>query len=95
MIQEETYPLIELMEKAVIVSAFMLVLIMLVLIMCYVYVIEPLLKAKHRYDRAEAIKRLEHQEFLQYKFDNQYNLESTRVGEEVEQLKEIKKEVLQ
>ena len=73
-----------------IVSAFMLVLAIV-----YVYIIEPLLKAKYRRDRAEAIKQLEHQEFLQYKFDNQYNLESTRVGEEVQQLIEIKKEVSQ
>ena len=90
MIEETTYPLIELMEKAVIVSAFMLVLAIV-----YVDIIEPLLKAKYRRDRAEAIKQLEHQEFLQYKFDNQYNLESTRVGEEVQQLIEIKKEVSQ
>lgn len=90
MIEEYTDPLIKLMEKAVIVSAFMLVLAIV-----YVYIIEPLLKAKYRRDRAEAIKQLEHQEFLQYKFDNQYNLESTRVGEEVQQLIEIKKEVSQ
>ena len=90
MIEETTYPLIELMEKAVIVSA-----VMLVLAIVYVYAIEPLLKAKYRHDRAEAIKRLEHQEFLQYKFDNQYNLESTRVGEEASQLEELKKEVVE
>lgn len=90
MIQESTYPLIELMEKAVIVSAFMLILTI-----TYVYIIEPLLKMKYRHDRAEAIKQLEHQEFLQYKFDNQYNLESTRVGEEVSQLEELKKEVVE
>lgn len=90
MIEETTYPLIELMEKAVIVSAFMLVLAI-----TYVYIIEPLLKAKYRHDRAEAIKRLEHQEFLQYKFDNSYNIESTRVGEESLQLGELKKEVSQ
>lgn len=42
MIEETTYPLIELMEKAVIVSAFMLVLAVV-----YVYIIEPLLKAKY------------------------------------------------
>lgn len=88
MIEEYTDPLIKLMEKAVIVSAFMLVLIII-----YVYVIEPLLKAKYRHDRAEAIKRLERQEFLQYKFDKQYNLESTKVGEEAQQLSDIKKEV--
>lgn len=88
MIEEYTDPLIKLMEKAVIVSAFMLVLIII-----YVHVIEPLLKAKYRHDRAEAIKQLEHQEFLQYKFDNQYNIESTRVGEESQQLDELKKEV--
>lgn len=59
------------------------------------YIIEPLLKAKYRHDRAEAIKQLERQEFLQYKFDNQYNLESTRAGEEVSQLEELKKEVIE
>lgn len=90
MIEEYTDPLIKLMEKAVIVSAFILVLIIV-----YVYVIEPLLKAKYRHDRAEAIKRLEHQEFLQYKFDNQYNVESTRAGEEASQLEELKKEVVE
>lgn len=77
MIEEYTDPLIKLMEKAVIVSAFMLILAV-----TYVYIIEPLLKAKYRHDRAEAIKQLERQEFLQYKFDNQYNTESTKVGEE-------------
>ena len=90
MIEEYTDPLIKLMEKAVIVSAFMSVLAIV-----YVYIIEPLLKAKYRHDRAEAIKHLERQEFLQYKFDNQYNLESTRAGEEFRRLDEIKKEVQQ
>lgn len=90
MIEETTYPLIELMEKAVIVSAFMLVLAI-----TYVYIIEPLLNIKYRRDRAEAIKQLEHQEFLQYKFDNSYNIESTRAGEEVSQLEELKKEVIE
>ena len=90
MIEEYTDPLIKLMEKAVIVSA-----VMLVLSIIYVNMIEPLLKAKHRHDRAEAIKRLEHQEFLQYKFDNQYNVESTRAGEEASQLEELKKEVVE
>ena len=90
MIEEYADPLIKLMEKAVIVSAFMLALAIV-----YVYIIEPLLKAKYRHDRAEAIKHLERQEFLQYKFDNQYNLESTRAGEEVSQLEELKKEVIE
>ena len=90
MIEEYTDPLIKLMEKAVSVSAFMLVLAIV-----YVYIIEPLLKAKYRHDRAEAIKQLEHQEFLQYKFDNQYNAESTKVGEEFRQLDGLKKEVQQ
>jgi hypothetical protein len=88
MIEETTYPLIELIEKAVIVSAFMLVLAIV-----YVYIIEPLLKAKYRHDRAEAIKQLERQEFLRYKFDNKYNHQSTRVGEEAQQLSDVKKEV--
>lgn len=88
MIEEYTDPLIKLMEKAVVVSAFMLVLSI-----TYVYIIEPLLKAKYRHDRAEAIKQLEHQKFLRYKFDNKYNHQSTRVGEEAQQLSDIKKEV--
>lgn len=90
MIEEYTDPLIKLMEKAVIVSAFMLALAIV-----YVYIIEPLLKAKYRHDRAEVIKQLERQEFLQYKFDNQYNAESTKVGEEFRQLDGLKKEVQQ
>lgn len=88
MIEEYTDPLIKLMEKAVLVGAFMLVLAI-----TYVYIIEPLLKVKYKHDRAEAIKRLEHQEFLQYKFDNSYNVESTKVGEESQQLDDLKKEV--
>lgn len=59
MIEEYTDPLLKLMEKAVIVSA-----VMLVLAIVYVYIIEPLLKAKYRHDRAEAIKQLERQEFF-------------------------------
>ena len=90
MIEEYTDPLIRLMEKAVLVSAFMLVLAI-----TYVYILEPLLKAKYRHDRVEAIKQSEHQEFLQYKFDNSYNIESTRVGEELLQLEELKKEVVE
>lgn len=90
MIQEETYPLIELMKTA----AFVM-LGLTIVAMVYVYIIEPLLKAKYRHDRAEAVKRLEHQEFLQYKFDNQYNVESTRAGEEFRQLDEIKKGVVE
>ena len=88
MIEEYTDPLIRLMEKAVLVGAFMLVLAI-----TYVYIIEPLLKVKYKHDRAEAIKRLEHQEFLQYKFDNSYNVESTKYGEESPQLDDLKKEV--
>lgn len=90
MIQETTHPLIELMKTA----AFVM-LGLTIAAMVYVYIIEPLLKAKYKHDRAEAIKRLEHQEFLRYKFDNQYNLESTRVGEEFRRLDEIKKEVVE
>lgn len=88
MIQETTHPLIELMKTAAFVTIGLTIAAM-----TYVYIIEPLLKAKYRHDRAEAIKRLEHQEFLQRKYDNQYNHQSTRVGEEVQQLAEIKKEV--
>lgn len=87
MIQDTTHPSIELMHRAALVM-----MILTIAAMAYVYIIEPLLKAKYTRDRAEAIKKLEHQEFLQYKFDNQYNLESTKVGEEVQQLDDLKKE---
>lgn len=90
MIEEYTDPLIKLMEKAVIVMIGLTIAAIV-----YVYIIEPLLKAKYRHDRAEAIKQLERQEFLQYKFDNQYNAESTKVGEEFRQLDGLKKEVQQ
>lgn len=90
MIEETTHPLIELMKTA----AFVMLSLMIAA-MIYVYIIEPLLKAKYLHDRAEAIKQLEHQEFLQYKFDNQYNAESTKVGEEFRQLDGLKKEVQQ
>lgn len=59
MIQESTYPLIELMQKAAVVM-----LCLTIAAMVYVYMIEPLLKAKYRRDRAEAIKQLERQEFF-------------------------------
>lgn len=88
MIQDSIHPLIELTNKVALTGAFISGIFIV-----YICVIEPLLKVKYRLDREESIKRLKHQEFLEYKYNNQYNAESTRVGEEKQQLDEIKKEV--
>lgn len=61
------------------------------LVMIYVVIGRPMLRALHRARLNEQERQLENKKFLRYKFDNQYNLESTRVGEEVQQLAEIKK----
>lgn len=63
------------------------------LTMLYVCVGRPMLRALHRARLNEQERQIEHQKFLRYKFDNKYNHQSTRVGEEVQQLSEIKKEV--
>lgn len=63
------------------------------LVMIYVVIGRPTLRALHRARMNEQERQLEHQKFLRYKFDNQYNSQSTRVGEETQQLSEIKKGV--
>ena len=88
MIKDSIHPLIELMQNIMIVT-----IVIVSILMMYEYIIEPLLKVKYRLNREESIKRLKHQEVLEYKYNNQYNAESTRVGEEKQQLGEIKKEV--
>ena len=88
MIKDSIHPLIELMQNIMIVT-----IVIVSILMIYEYIIEPLLKVKYRLNREESIKRLKHQEVLEYKYNNQYNAESTRVDEEKQQLSEIKKEV--
>ena len=88
MIKDSIHPLIELMQNIMIVT-----IVIVSILMMYEYIIEPLLKVKYRLNREESIKRLKHQEVLEYKYNNQYNAESTQVGEEKQQLGEIKKEV--
>ena len=90
MIQESTNQIIELLRITFMVSGC--VMFMLVL---YMFVIEPILKIKYRADRAEREARIEHQKFLRHKYNCTYNLENTRVGEEKQQLNEIKNEVWQ
>ena len=63
------------------------------LTMLYITIGRPMLRAASRARLDEQERQIEHQEFLQYKFDNSYNIESTRVGEEAQQLSDIKKEV--
>lgn len=52
-----------------------------------------MLRAARRARLDEQERQIEHQKFLRYKFDNKYNHQSTRVGEEAQQLSDIKKEV--
>lgn len=59
----------------------------------YVFIGRPMLRAAHRARLNEQERQIEHQKFLRYKFDNKYNHQSTRVGEEAQQLSDIKKEV--
>lgn len=63
------------------------------LTMLYISIGRPMLRAAHRARLNEQERQLEHQKFLRYKFDNKYNHKSTRVGEEAQQLSDIKKEV--
>lgn len=88
MIQESTNHMLELLRIAVIVSGCVMFLMIL-----YIFVIKPILKIKYRIDLAEREAKIEHQQFLQHKYNRKYNLESTKVGEEKQQLDEIKKEV--
>lgn len=66
---------------------------MIALTMLYISIGRPMLRAAHRARLNERERQIEHQKFLRYKFDNKYNHQSTRVGEEAQQLSDIKKEV--
>lgn len=66
---------------------------MIALTMLYITIGRPMLRAARRARLNEQERQLEHQKFLRYKFDNKYNHQSTRVGEEAQQLSDIKKEV--
>lgn len=63
------------------------------LTLLYISIGRPMLRAAHRARLNEQERQMEHQKFLRYKFDNKYNHQSTRVGEEAQQLSDIKKEV--
>lgn len=63
------------------------------LTMLYISIGRPMLRAARRTRLNEQERQMEHQKFLRYKFDNKYNHQSTRVGEEAQQLSDIKKEV--
>lgn len=66
---------------------------MIALTMLYISIGRPMLRAARRVRLNERERQIEHQKFLRYKFDNKYNHQSTRVGEEAQQLSDIKKEV--
>lgn len=66
---------------------------MIALTMLYITIGRPMLRAARRARLNERERQIEHQKFLRYKFDNKYNHQSTRVGEEAQQLSDIKKEV--
>lgn len=66
---------------------------MIALTLLYISIGRPMLRAAHRARLNEQERQMEHQKFLRYKFDNKYNHQSTRVGEEAQQLSDIKKEV--
>lgn len=59
----------------------------------YITIGRPMLRAARRARLDEQERQIEHQKLLRYKFDNKYNHQSTRVGEEAQQLSDIKKEV--
>ena len=66
---------------------------MIALAMFYIFIGRPMLRVVHRARLNEQERQIEHQKFLRYKFDNKCNHQSTRVGEEAQQLSDIKKEV--
>lgn len=66
---------------------------MIALTLLYITIGRPMLRAAHRARLNEQERQMEHEKFLRYKFDNKYNHQSTRVGEEAQQLSDIKKEV--
>lgn len=61
--------------------------------MWHITIGRPMLRAAHRARLNEQERQMEHQKFLRYKFDNKYNHQGTRVGEDAQQLSDIKKEV--
>ena len=50
------------------------------LTMLYITIGRPMLRAVHRARLNERERQIEHQRFLRYKFDNQYNHQSTKAG---------------
>lgn len=66
---------------------------MIALTLLYITIGRPMLRTVRRARLNEQERQMEHQKFLRYKFDNKYNHQSTRVGEEAQQLSDIKKEV--
>lgn len=62
---------------------------MIALVMIYVFAIRPFLRALRRVNMKELERRHAHQQLLNYKYNDQYNVQSTKAGLE----KEIKKEV--
>lgn len=66
---------------------------MIALTLLYISIGRPMLRTVRRARLNEQERQMEHQKFLRYKFDNKYNHQSTRVGEEAQQLSDIKKEV--
>ena len=66
---------------------------MIALTLLYISIGRPMLRAARRARLNEQERQLEYQKFLRYKFDNKYNHQSTRVGEEAQQLSDVKKEV--
>lgn len=87
-IYEVHHALERLMELMLMIFAPMIALTML-----YISIGRPMLRAARRARLNEQERQLEYQKFLRYKFDNKYNHQSTRVGEEAQQLSDVKKEV--
>lgn len=87
-IYEVHHALERLMELMLMIFAPIVALTML-----YITIGRPMLRAVCRARLNERERQMEHQKFLRYKFDNKYNHQSTRVGEEAQQLSDIKKEV--
>ena len=53
---------------------------MIALTLLYITIGRPMLRAAHRARLNEQERQMEHQKFLRYKFDNQYNHQSTKAG---------------
>lgn len=61
---------------------------MIALTLLYVTIGRPMLRAAHRARLDERESRIEHQKYLRYKFDNQYNAGSTKAGLEKQEVVE-------